>query len=94
MVHGPRIGNVTAFVLLVIGYPMALAMLARLRPVLAERRVSWFAALEAAMASIAVGWFLHGRPLAALFNGAALAGLAIAWLITGRRGRSKARKAR
>ena len=75
----------TAIALLVIGYSVALAMLARLKPVLAERRVWWFAALEAAMASILVGWLLHGRPLAALFNGAALAGFAAAWLITGRR---------
>jgi hypothetical protein len=93
-VHGPCIGNVTAFVLLVIGYPMALAMLARLRLVLVERRAWWFAALEAAMASIAVGWLLHGRPLAALLNGAALAGFAIAWLITGRRARPPARRTR
>ena len=83
-----------AFVLLVIGYPMALAVLARLRPVLAERRVWWFAALEAATASITVGWLLYGRPFAALVNGAALAGFAIAWLITGRRARPPARKAR
>ena len=74
-------------VLLVIGYIVAMAVLARLRPVLAERRLWWFVALEAAMATIVVGWVLHGRPPAALFNGAALAGLAAAWLITGRRSR-------
>ena len=90
----PRIGNMTAFVLLVIGYPVALAMLARLRPVLAERRVWWFAALEAAMASIVAGWSLRGQSLAALINGAALVGFAIAWLITGRRTRPPTRKAR
>lgn len=77
----------TAVVLLVIGYPVALAVLSRLRPVLAERRVWWFAALESAMGCIVVGWLVHGRPLAALFNGAAFAALAIAWLITGRRHR-------
>ena len=55
--HEPCIGNdVTASVLLVIGYPLALGVLARLRTVLAERRVWWFAALEAATASIAAGW--------------------------------------
>jgi len=77
---------VTAIVLLIVGYLVALAVLARLRPVLAERRVWWFAALETAMTSIVVGWLLHGRPLAALFNGAALVAIAAAWLITGRRG--------
>lgn len=83
----------TAIVLLVAGYAVALAMLARLRPVLAERRVWWFVALEAATTSIVVGWFLHGRPLAALANGAALAGFAAAWLIAGRRARPPASKA-
>ena len=76
----------TAVVLLVVGYLVALAVLARLRPVLTERRVWRFAALEAAMTSIVVGWLLRGRPLAALFNGAALVALAAAWIITGRRG--------
>lgn len=89
--HGYSIASVTAVVLLVIGYPVALAMLVRLKPVLAERRVWWFVALEAAMASIVVGWVLHGRPPAALLNGTALAGFAIAWLITGRRARPPAR---
>ena len=71
-------------VLLVIGYPLALGVLCRLRRVLAERRIWWFAALEAATASITAGWLLHGRPLPAALNGAALVGFAIAWLITGR----------
>jgi len=75
---------VTSFVLLVIGYPIALAVLARLRPVLAERRVWWFAALEGATAAIVAGWFLLGRLLPTLVNGVALIGFTIAWLITGR----------
>ena len=81
----------TAVVLLVVGYPVALAVLARLRFVLTERRVWWFAVLEAAMTSIVVGWLLHGRLLAALFNGAALVALAVAWLIVGRRDPAVAR---
>ena len=83
--HGPWIGTVTASVLLVIGYPLALGVIARLRPVLVERRVWWFAALEAATASITAGWMLHKRPVAAAVNGAALVGFALAWLITGQR---------
>ncbi|MGI8808522.1 MAG: hypothetical protein ACR2KK_11890 [Acidimicrobiales bacterium] len=78
-------GNVTASVLLVIGYPLALVVLARLRSVLTERRVRWFASLEAATACITAGWLLHGQPLPAALNGAALVGFAVAWLITGRR---------
>jgi hypothetical protein len=79
---------VTADALLVIGYPLAVGVLARLRPVLVERRVWWFATLEAATASIAAGWLLRGRPLPAAVNVAALAGFALAWVITGRRGQA------
>lgn len=75
----------TGSVLLVIGYPLALGVLARLRPVLGERRVWWFATLEAATASITAGWLLHRRPVPAALNGAALLGFAIAWSVTGRR---------
>jgi predicted cobalt transporter CbtA len=76
---------VTGSVLLVIGYPLALGVLARLRAVLRERRVWWFATLEAATATITAGWLLHRRLLPAALNGAALIGFAIAWLVTGRR---------
>ena len=78
-------GNLTASVLLVIGYPVALGVLLRLRSVLAERRVWRFAALEAATVSIAAGWLLHGRLFPAAVNGAAFVGFAIAWLVTSRR---------
>jgi len=77
----------TAIVLLFVGYPMALAVLARLRPVLGERRGWWFAALEAAMASIVVGWWLRGQAVGVVVNGAALVGFGVAWWIAGRRPR-------
>jgi hypothetical protein len=67
-----------------VGYPLALGVLARLRPVLAERRVWWFVVLEAATAGITAGWLLRRRPLPAVVNGAAFIGFAVAWLITGR----------
>jgi hypothetical protein len=73
-----------ASVLLVIGYPLALCVLLRLRAVLGERRVWWFVALEAATASITAGWLLRGRHLPAAINLAALAGFAVAWVVTGR----------
>lgn len=76
-------GNVTASALLVVGYPLALGVLTRLRPVLAERRVWWFVALEAATASITAGWLLHGRLVPAAINGAGFACFGIAWLVTG-----------
>ena len=86
--------KVTTSMLLIIGYPLALAVLARLRPVLAERRVWSFAVLQAATASITAGWLLHRRPLPAAVNGTALVGFAIAWLITGHRAGPHAKKAR
>lgn len=82
----------TSYVLLVIGYPLALGVLTRLRPVLAERRVRWFVALEAATAAITAGWLLHGRLVPAVLNGAALVGFATAWFITGRRVGPQARR--
>ncbi len=82
--RGPPHRDVIASVLLVVSYPTALAMLARLRPVLAERRVWWFVTLEGATAGIVVGWSLLGRLVPVLVNGAALIGFAFAWLITGR----------
>ena len=49
--------------MLVLGYPVALGVLVRLRPVLRERRRTWFLALEAAMLLISVGWLLLGRAI-------------------------------
>lgn len=83
----------TASVLLVIGYAVALGVLTRLRPVLVERRVWWFTTLEAATASITAGWLVRQRPVPAAVNGAALVGFAIAWLITGKGGGQRGRKA-
>ena len=68
----------TASMLLVIGYPVAVGVLARLGPVLADRRVWWFVALKAATASVTLGWLLHGRLLPAAVNATALVGFAVA----------------
>ena len=73
-----------AVVLLVVGYPVALGVLARLRPVLRERRRGWFLTLEATMLLISVGWLLLGRAVGPIINGAALVAFAAAWWWTGR----------
>jgi hypothetical protein len=75
--------------LLVVGYPIALAVLARLRPVLAERRMWWFFVLEAAMTSIVAGWWSMGQLVGVVVNGAAAVGLGIAWRITASRSRRR-----
>lgn len=80
--------------LLVVGYALALGVLTRLRPVLAERRVRWFVALEVATATITAGWWLHGRHLPAALNAVALVGFAVCWLITGPRVGPPTKKAR
>ncbi|MEA2826530.1 MAG: hypothetical protein QOG43_969 [Actinomycetota bacterium] len=74
-----------AVVLLVVGYPVALGVLARLRPVLRERRRAWFLVLEAATVLISVGWLLLGRAAGPIINGLALVAFAGAWWWTGRR---------
>jgi hypothetical protein len=71
--------------MLMVGYPVALVVLARLRPVLRERWRTWFLALEAAMVLISVGWILLGRAIGPLINGAALIAFAAVWVRTGRR---------
>ena len=71
--------------MLVVGYPVALGVLVRLRSVLRERRRTWFLVLEAGMVLISVGWALLGRAIGPIINGAALIALAVAWVRTGRR---------
>lgn len=71
--------------LLAVGYPVAVAVLVRLVPVLRERRRRWFLALEAATASVAAGWGLRGRTIPMVLNAAAVVALAAAWWATGRR---------
>ncbi len=75
----------TAILLLVAGYAVALPVLSRLRSVFAQRRVGWFTALEGAMVSIIVGWWLREQPAGVVINAAAAVGLGAAWWITGRR---------
>jgi hypothetical protein len=74
-----------------VGYPVALVVIARLRPVFRERRTSWFVAEEAATAAIVAGWALKGRGEAVAINAAWGLGLAGAWLVAGRRERRSER---
>ncbi len=58
--------------LLVVGYPVAIVVIARWVPVVRERRTGWFAAHAAAVVAIIAGWALR-RPAATVPN--------IAWLV-------------
>lgn len=71
-------------VLLVIGYPAAVAVLVRLVPVLVHRRVAPFIVLESATACIVVGWSVTGSRPAAIVNGAFLVAFLLAWIWAGR----------
>ncbi|MDQ6909613.1 MAG: hypothetical protein M3Z84_02325 [Actinomycetota bacterium] len=67
-------------VLLVVGYPAAIAVLVRLVPVLVQRRVAPFLVLESATACIVVGWLVLGSRPAAMVNCAFLVAFLIAWM--------------
>ena len=68
-----------------VGYPVAVLVIARLRAVFRERRTSWFLAEEAATAAIVAGWAVVGRWPAVVVNALWAVGLAVAWVVTGRR---------
>lgn len=53
-----------------VGYPVAIGVIARFVPVVRERRLAWFLAHQAAVAAIAAGWLLKDRPSAVAVNGA------------------------
>ena len=74
-----------AILLFVIGYPVAIVVIARLRAVFRERRTSWFLAEEAATAAIVGGWAIVGRTPAVVINAVWGVALAVAWAVTGRR---------
>ena len=67
-----------------VGYPVAIGVIARFVPVVRERRTAWFLAHEAAVAAITVGWLLEDRPSGAAINGA-WGVVAAAWYVSRRR---------
>lgn len=70
----------TVRLLFIVGYPTALAVIARWGPVVRERRWRWFAAHEAGMAAIVGGCLLKNRRIPAAGNGAWLLAAA-AWYL-------------
>lgn len=79
--------------LLLVGYPVAIAGIVRLRHAFRHRQTAWFLVEEAGTAAIVAGWFFaglgdRGRRAAAINAGWGL-GLAVAWIIAGRRRRRR-----
>jgi len=72
--------------LLVVGYPVAVVVIARFVPVVREQRSRWFAAHTAAVLAIIVGWALR-RPAAMVPNLAWLVA-STGWYLTGGRRRA------
>ena len=65
--------------LLVVGYVVAVPLVARFRSTLRERRLGGFVALELATALVAVGWALQGAALGVVLNVGFVAAFAAAW---------------
>jgi hypothetical protein len=68
-----------ATVLFVIGYPVAVVVIARFVPVVRERRRRWFGAHEAAVLAIVLGWAIRADWLAVAINAAWLVAAAVWW---------------
>ena len=71
-----------ANLLLLVGYPLAIAVLVRWVPVVRQRRLPWLAAHHAGVAAIVAGWAVRGRWPAAAVNAAWLVG-STAWFVLG-----------
>ncbi|MEO5680345.1 MAG: hypothetical protein ABIS47_11825 [Acidimicrobiales bacterium] len=64
--------STAAVPLLVVGYPVAIVVIARWVPVVREQRTTWFAAHAAGVTAVIIGWALR-RPVATVPN--------IIWLV-------------
>ena len=71
----------------VVGYPVAVVVIARFVPVVRDRRVRWFVTHQVAVTAIVVGWLLRGRLGAVAVNAAWLAAAAV-WYARGKPHRS------
>jgi hypothetical protein len=79
-----RIGrDVVPNLLQLAGYPVSLVVIARWVPVVRERRWRWFAAHQAGMAAIVVGWLLRGKAGPVALNGAWLVAASLWYALGG-----------
>jgi hypothetical protein len=72
-------------VLLGVGYPLSIGVIARFLPVVRQRRWRWLAAHHLGVAAIVTGWALRGQASAAAVNASWLAASSL-WYALGARG--------
>jgi hypothetical protein len=82
--------NQAAITLMVVGYPVAIVVIARWVPVVRERRTTWFAAHTAAVAAIVAAWVIEGRAATVAVNATWLV-VSIAWYLVDPAARMRAR---
>ena len=74
-----------ALVLFIVGYPVAIGVIARWIPVVRQRRTPWFVAHQAAVGAIVAGHALRGRTSGVIINGAWWVVAALWYWLGGRR---------
>lgn len=74
--------------LFVFGYPVSIVVIARWIPVVRQRRTTWFAAHQAAVAAIVAGWAIRGRISGVIVNGSWFV-IAAIWYVAGGRRRAE-----
>ena len=71
--------SAVAVVLLVVGYVVAVPLVAGFRDTVRQRRLGRLVALEVATALVAAGWALQGAAVGVALNVAFVAAFAAAW---------------
>ena len=82
--------NPAAIALMVVGYPVAVVVIARWVPVVRERRTAWFTAHTVAVAAIVAAWVIEGRAATVAINTTWLV-VSIAWYVIDPAARMRAR---
>ena len=77
--------DTTATALHIVGYPTAIAVIARFVPVVRERRTTWFVAHQIGVAAIVAGWAIRGDTPAVVINGTWFVAAATWYALGGRR---------
>ena len=74
-----------ANVLLAVGYPVTVAMIARWIPIVRGRRTRLFLLHQAGAGAIVAGWAIHGRTRGVVVNGSWWVTAAVWYVLGGRK---------